>query len=146
MGDWSGAFRPGPGRASFQLQMRIYVMSQRHRLRAQHERLEPYQISDISVATTSTSRRNPRTAPKPRVGVPPLAKGVSAPSNDELRAIVELEERPRLISNIVEVPQTPESLVLDMPLAGTGRLTSRFPCAPSLAELAIPLGQSSSER
>lgn len=31
-------------------------------------------------------------------------------------AIVELEEGPRLMSNIVESPQTPEALQLDMPL------------------------------
>jgi uncharacterized OB-fold protein len=32
-------------------------------------------------------------------------------------AIVELDEGPRLMSSIVGVPQTPEALVLDMPLA-----------------------------
>ncbi|MGB3442846.1 MAG: OB-fold domain-containing protein [Actinophytocola sp.] len=31
-------------------------------------------------------------------------------------AIVELAEGPRMTTNIVEVPQTPEALVLDMPL------------------------------
>ena len=31
-------------------------------------------------------------------------------------AVVELEEGPRMMSNIVECPQTPEALVLDMPL------------------------------
>lgn len=31
-------------------------------------------------------------------------------------AIVELEEGPRMMSNIVDCPQTPEALVLDMPL------------------------------
>jgi uncharacterized OB-fold protein len=31
-------------------------------------------------------------------------------------AVVELEEGPRMMSNLVEVPQTPEALVLDMPL------------------------------
>lgn len=31
-------------------------------------------------------------------------------------AIVELDEGPRLMSNIVETPQTPEALQLDMPL------------------------------
>ena len=31
-------------------------------------------------------------------------------------AVVELEEGPRLMSNIVDCPQTPEALVLDMPL------------------------------
>jgi hypothetical protein len=31
-------------------------------------------------------------------------------------ALVELEEGPRMVSNIVGVPQTPERLVLDMPL------------------------------
>ncbi|WP_121062566.1 Zn-ribbon domain-containing OB-fold protein [Chachezhania antarctica] len=34
-------------------------------------------------------------------------------------AIVELEEGPRLMSNIVECDQTPEALVLDMPLEVT---------------------------
>jgi uncharacterized OB-fold protein len=31
-------------------------------------------------------------------------------------AVVELEEGPRMMTNIVECPQTPEALVLDMPL------------------------------
>ncbi len=31
-------------------------------------------------------------------------------------AVVELEEGPRMMTNIVGVPQTPEALVLDMPL------------------------------
>jgi len=31
-------------------------------------------------------------------------------------AVVELEEGPRLLTNIVETPQTPEALVLDMPV------------------------------
>jgi len=31
-------------------------------------------------------------------------------------AVVELDEGPRLMTNIVECPQTPEALVLDMPL------------------------------
>jgi uncharacterized OB-fold protein len=31
-------------------------------------------------------------------------------------AVVELEEGPRMMTNIVEVPQTPEALRLDMPL------------------------------
>ena len=31
-------------------------------------------------------------------------------------AVVKLEEGPRMMSNIVECPQTPEALVLDMPL------------------------------
>lgn len=34
-------------------------------------------------------------------------------------AVVELEEGPRLMSNIVECEQTPEALVLDMPLEVT---------------------------
>ncbi len=34
-------------------------------------------------------------------------------------AVVELDEGPRLMSNIVECPQTPEALVLDMPLEVT---------------------------
>jgi hypothetical protein len=31
-------------------------------------------------------------------------------------AVVELEEGPRVMTNIVEIPQTPEALQLDMPL------------------------------
>ncbi len=31
-------------------------------------------------------------------------------------AVVELEEGPRMVTNIVEVEQTPEALVLDMPV------------------------------
>jgi len=31
-------------------------------------------------------------------------------------AVVELDEGPRLMTNIVECPQTPEALILDMPL------------------------------
>ena len=31
-------------------------------------------------------------------------------------AVVELDEGPRMMSNIVECPQTPEALILDMPL------------------------------
>jgi uncharacterized OB-fold protein len=34
-------------------------------------------------------------------------------------ALVKLEEGPRMMSNIVECPQTPEALVLDMPLQVT---------------------------
>ena len=34
-------------------------------------------------------------------------------------ALVELEEGPRMMSNVVECPQTPEALVLDMPLQVT---------------------------
>lgn len=34
-------------------------------------------------------------------------------------AVVELEEGPRMMTNIVGVPQTPEALVLDMPLQVT---------------------------
>ena len=34
-------------------------------------------------------------------------------------AVVELEEGPRLMSNILDCPQTPEALVLDMPLEVT---------------------------
>ncbi|MFC7540651.1 Zn-ribbon domain-containing OB-fold protein [Siccirubricoccus deserti] len=34
-------------------------------------------------------------------------------------AVVELEEGPRLMTNIVDCPQTPEALVLDMPLEVT---------------------------
>ena len=31
-------------------------------------------------------------------------------------AVVELEEGPRMMTNLVDTPQTPEALVLDMPL------------------------------
>ena len=31
-------------------------------------------------------------------------------------AVVELEEGPRMMTNLVNVPQTPQALVLDMPL------------------------------
>ncbi|MBV1883601.1 MAG: Zn-ribbon domain-containing OB-fold protein [Pseudomonadales bacterium] len=34
-------------------------------------------------------------------------------------AVVELEEGPRMMTNIVDCPQTPEALVLDMPLTVT---------------------------
>ncbi len=34
-------------------------------------------------------------------------------------AVVELEEGPRMMTNIVECPQTPEALVLDMPVEVT---------------------------
>ena len=34
-------------------------------------------------------------------------------------AVVELEEGPRMMSNILDCPQTPEALVLDMPLQVT---------------------------
>ena len=34
-------------------------------------------------------------------------------------AVVELEEGPRMMTNIVECPQTPEALILDMPLEVT---------------------------
>ena len=46
-------------------------------------------------------------------------------------AIVELEEGPRMMTNIVDSPQTPEALILDMPLEVTfERLTD---------EIALPL-------
>lgn len=41
------------------------------------------------------------------------APGLAAPYSI---AIVELEEGPRMMTNVVNCPQTPESLVLDMPL------------------------------
>lgn len=44
------------------------------------------------------------------------ARGFDAPY---AIAVVELEEGPRMMSNIVNVPQTPEALVLDMPLRVT---------------------------
>jgi hypothetical protein len=46
-------------------------------------------------------------------------------------AIVELDEGPRMMSNIVGCPQTPEALVLDMPLVVTFEQLSE--------EIALPL-------
>jgi uncharacterized OB-fold protein len=46
-------------------------------------------------------------------------------------AIVELDEGPRMMSNIVGCPQTPEALVLDMPLTVTFEQLSE--------EIALPL-------
>jgi len=46
-------------------------------------------------------------------------------------AIVELDEGPRMMSNIVDCPQTPEALVLDMRLAVTFERVSE--------EIALPL-------
>jgi len=46
-------------------------------------------------------------------------------------AIVELDEGPRMMSNIVGCPQTPETLVLDMPLMVTFERLSE--------EIALPL-------
>jgi uncharacterized OB-fold protein len=46
-------------------------------------------------------------------------------------AIVELEEGPRMMSNVVDVEQTPEALELDMPLEVTFRSLSD--------EIALPL-------
>ena len=46
-------------------------------------------------------------------------------------AVVELEEGPRMMTNIVESPQTPEALVLDMPLEVTFEALSE--------EIALPL-------
>lgn len=43
----------------------------------------------------------------------PAAPGFTAPY---AIAVVELEEGPRLMTNIIDLPQTPEALVLDMPL------------------------------
>ena len=37
-------------------------------------------------------------------------------------AVVELDEGPRLMTNIVDCPQTPDALQLDMPLEVTYRL------------------------
>ncbi len=39
-------------------------------------------------------------------------------------ALVELEEGPRMMSNIIDCPQTPEALRLDMPLLATFRQVS----------------------
>jgi uncharacterized OB-fold protein len=44
---------------------------------------------------------------------PPPDAGFEAPYSI---AVVELEEGPRMLTNIVECPQTPEALVLDMPV------------------------------
>ena len=46
-------------------------------------------------------------------------------------AIVELEEGPRLMTNIVDSPQTPEALVLDMPV--------RVKFEPVSDEITLPL-------
>jgi uncharacterized protein len=45
-------------------------------------------------------------------------------------AVVELEEGPRMMTNIVDCPQTPEALVLDMPVS------VKF---QSFGEIALPL-------
>lgn len=45
-------------------------------------------------------------------------------------AVVELEEGPRMMTNIVGVPQTPEALVLDMPV--------RVKFAPLTDEITLP--------
>lgn len=44
------------------------------------------------------------------------APGIPAPYSV---AVVELEEVPRMMTNIVDCPQTPQALVLDMPLEVT---------------------------
>ena len=46
----------------------------------------------------------------------PLAPGFTEPY---AIAVVTLDEGPRMMTNIVECPQTPEALVLDMPLQAT---------------------------
>ena len=46
-------------------------------------------------------------------------------------AVVELEEGPRMMTNIVDCPQTPEALVLDMPL--------RVAFEPLDEEITLPL-------
>jgi uncharacterized OB-fold protein len=45
-------------------------------------------------------------------------------------AVVELEEGPRMMTNIVDCPQTPEALVLDMPVVVTFE---------TFGEIALPL-------
>lgn len=45
-------------------------------------------------------------------------------------AVVELEEGPRMMTNIVGCPQTPEALVLDMPVVVTFE---------TFGEMALPL-------
>jgi uncharacterized OB-fold protein len=46
-------------------------------------------------------------------------------------AVVELDEGPRMMTNIIETPQTPENLVLDMPL--------EVVFEPASDEIALPL-------
>lgn len=53
-------------------------------------------------------------------------------------AVVTLEEGPRMMTNIVECPQTPEALDLDMPL----ELTFRREDAPIMLPVFRPLGGS----
>ena len=49
----------------------------------------------------------------------PLPEGPNEPTEQGNGRVVELEEGPRLMSNIVECEQTPEALELDMPLEVT---------------------------
>ena len=53
-------------------------------------------------------------------------------------AVVELEEGPRMMTNIVETPQTPEALQLDMPLQVTfTKITQKGPRGGT-AEISLP--------
>tara|TARA_B100001971_G_C18125668_1_gene501915 strand:+ start:463 stop:750 length:288 start_codon:yes stop_codon:yes gene_type:complete len=53
-------------------------------------------------------------------------------------AVVELEEGPRMMTNIVGTPQTPEALQLDMPLQVTfTKVTREHPRGGSV-ELSLP--------
>ena len=45
-------------------------------------------------------------------------------------AVVELEEGPRMMTNLVDTPQTPEALVLDMPLEVAFERVSQDICLP----------------
>jgi len=53
-------------------------------------------------------------------------------------AVVQLEEGPRMMSNILDVEQTPEALVLDMPLEVTFRRVTSEGRGGDATELAIP--------
>jgi uncharacterized OB-fold protein len=53
-------------------------------------------------------------------------------------AVVELEEGPRMMTNVVDVAQTPEALVLDMPLEVTFKRATRSDRGGEKSEVAIP--------
>lgn len=53
-------------------------------------------------------------------------------------AVVELEEGPRMMTNIVDVEQTPEALILDMPLEVTFKRVAGPASGAGESETAIP--------
>lgn len=53
-------------------------------------------------------------------------------------ALVELEEGPRMMTNIVGCPQTPEALVLDMPLEVTYAVQSEEITLPLFRPVGVP--------